>query len=103
MRKHVWYRVLDKIEREIVNLTISIIDEVRSFTLSKTLYGILEKVRDAYKSAFIKTVENYGLSRAVKAVEQARRFGYNVNGWLDDEAFPRLLALNFMYNPSGWS
>jgi hypothetical protein len=103
MRKHVWYRVLDKVEREIVNLTISIIDEVRSFTLSQTLHGILDKVRDASKTAFMRTVESYGVCRAVKSIEQARRFGYIVKGWLDDEAFPRLLALNHMYNPSGWS
>ena len=103
LRKRVWYKTLDRIERDIVNLTISVVERVKSCTLLSELNKILEKLREAMKSPFIRHCENYGCKKLVEVVEMALSFGSTVaDEWLGDESMIRLLALNNMYNPIGW-
>ena len=53
LRKRVWYRALDRVERGIIDLTICVVEKVQSQVLAKELVKILVKLRDASKSAFI--------------------------------------------------
>ena len=104
LRKRVWYKALDKLERGIMNLTISIVDRVKSDTLAKELVKIIVKIRDASKSAFIRQVECYGVNKVQDIVAQANRFGSRVaDEWLRDVGFAWLLTLNMLHSPPGWS
>jgi len=102
LRKRVWYKALDEIERGIVNLTISVVESVKSLTLVRELVKILAKLREAFKSAFVKHVEDYGFRKLMDVINVAVGFG-NVEAlkW-GSESFARLLALNNFNNPVGW-
>ena len=102
LRKRVWYRALDEIERGIVNLTISVVESVKSPTLVREISKILAKLREAFKSAFIKHVENYGFKKLMDVINVAVSLG-NVEAlkW-GSESFARLLAVNNYNNPVGW-
>ena len=102
LRKRVWYRVLDRVERGIVNLTIEVVVKVQSSVLAVELVKILVKLRDASKSTFIRHVEGYGYMKLRLVVEQAKGFGSEALGWLMDLGFAEWFALNSFYNPAGW-
>ena len=48
-----------------MNLTISVVESVKSHTLVQVLEGIVDKLREAVKSRFIRHVEEYGYSKLV--------------------------------------
>ena len=103
LRKRVWYRVLDRIERGIFNLTIDIVEKVQSSVLAVELVKILAKLRDASKSAFTRHVESYGYLKLREIVRQADALGCEgACGWLMDLGFAEWFALNNYSNPVGW-
>ena len=102
VRKRVWFRVLDRVERGIFNLTISYVEKVQSHVLAGVLVKILVKLRDGSKSVFIRHVESYGYMKIRLVVEQAMVFGSEASGWLMDRGFAEWFALNNYYNQVGW-
>jgi len=101
LRRRVWYKVLDDLERGIVNLTICVVESVRSPTLMREISRILVKLRGALETAFERHL-GYGFSRVAGIVEVAVGFGNEgARGWGTD-AFAWLLAVNEYYNPVGW-
>ena len=73
-RKRVWYTALDSLERGIVNLTIGIVESVKSLRLTKVLEAIHEKLENACLGVFDRHHKEFGLGRAVVVVDQA--FGF---------------------------
>ena len=102
LRKRVWYRALDQVERGIVNLTIDLVERVKSLRLAGAIADILGKLEEALKSEFTRHVESYGYSRMRMVIEAAVRLGCREALNWGCESFARLLALNNMYNPVGW-
>ncbi len=103
LRKRVWYRALDRVERGIFNLTCSIVDRVESAVLGSVLVRIIYRLREAMKGGFVRVVESVGCERAVRYAGLARGWGYgDVRGWLRGLGFARYLALLVYYAPSGW-
>ena len=83
LRKRVWYRALDRVERGIINLTCSIIDRVESAVLGSVLVRIIDRLREAMKGDFVKVVESVGCERARRLALLARGWCYwDVRGWL---------------------
>jgi len=103
VRKRVWFRVLDRVERGIFNLTISYVEKVQSHVLAGVLVKILVKLRDGFKSVFIRHVEGYGYRKLRLVVEQAKGFGSLAQGWLMDLGFAEWFAVNDYYSPYGRS
>jgi len=103
LRKRVWFKALDGVERGIINLTIGVVERVRSPTLAREVSLILEKLREALKSAFVRHVEDYGYGKLAGVIGVAVSFG-NVAalGW-GSESFARLLAVNNFNDPGGRS
>jgi hypothetical protein len=94
-----WYNLFDSLERRIVNLTISLFDNIESLTLMKELKSILNKILESSKGDFIRYSENYGAKKAKNIVKIALSFGYSfASTWLYDSSFQRLLTLNEIYN-----
>ena len=103
IRQRSWHKVLDDIERGIVNLTLKLVEDVKSLTLSIILKDIVEKLELALNSYFLSYVSEYGIAQLGLLVEYAKFFGSNVaDYWLQDKCFPRLLALNSLYDLQGW-
>lgn len=93
-RRNVWYRALDRVERGILDLSCRVVDEVKSTKLASQIVKILAKLRDAYKSGFTKHLENHGMERARKVVEQATKLGcQRAREWLHDLNYIRYLTV----------
>ena len=103
LRRGVWFRALDRVERGIVELSCRGFDEVRSLGLARVLVGILAKLRDASKSPFIKHVESVGMDKAKDLVEQAIVFGcMEARDWLQDVGFVCYVGFMDFYRQPGW-
>ena len=75
MRRGVWFSALDKVERGIMVLTIRVVDFVRSERLGREIVRILAKLKEAFKSRFVRHMEPYGLETARRIAAQAVEFG----------------------------
>ena len=103
LRKGLWFRALDRVERGIVEISSRGFDEVKSLELVKILVSILAKLRDASKSPFIKHLESVGIDKARNLVEQACRFGCKeAISWLQDVGFAYYIGFMDFYRQPGW-
>ncbi len=79
LRKRVWYRVLDRVERGLLDLTIRWVDKVRSGRMTETLLLVLLKLARALE---------HGLSRVpVVGRELALRASMLAVGWGNSRAY----------------
>jgi hypothetical protein len=87
LRKRVWYRVLDRVERGLLDLTIRWVDNVRSGRLTEMLLRILVKLARAMEQGMARVLV-VGRELALKASLLAVRWG-NVDAysWRFDRAF----------------
>ena len=101
-RRRVWYRVLNRIERGIVDLTMRYVNDVKSVKLAKVLTAIMEKLQSAMESTLDKLVRTVGLLLAKKISDIAVSWGNLLaSKWADDVAFARFLMLNSAKSRSG--
>ncbi len=56
LRRRVWYRALDRMERGLVDLTIRWVDKVRSGRMTETLVRILAKLAQALETGMGKVL-----------------------------------------------
>jgi len=104
MRKRVWYRAIDRLERGIFNLTTQIVDRVESELLGVELVKILSKLSDAMKSGFVRCMEGFGVGKARSISAQAVSFGYkSACSWASDIGLVRYLAFLKMNELPGWT
>ena len=93
LRRRVWFRVLSRIERGLVDLTIRWVDEVKSSRLARVLLEILGKLVRALESRMVRVLER-GSMLALRISEQAVGWGNELAfGWRDDLKFQRALGL----------
>jgi thermostable 8-oxoguanine DNA glycosylase len=103
LRKRVWYKALDSLERGILSIASKIIDSVRSMILDHQIVKIIAKLKSANKCDFIKHFERYGMERGRIIQSQAYSFGYvNASGLLKDIGFIKYLAFLDYHQPMGW-
>ncbi|MFX0069357.1 MAG: hypothetical protein ACFE7I_09820, partial [Candidatus Hodarchaeota archaeon] len=50
IRKGVWFRVLSRVERGLVDLTLKVTDRIRSRTLAEAVGSVVKKLMDALES-----------------------------------------------------
>lgn len=102
-RRRIWFRLLSRIERSVVTLTIRCVDRIRSRTLSLVIGRIACKLLKAFKSRFIASVEKAGYDLAAKISTIAVAWGYaDAARWRLDLSFIRHLGVNAVNNLSGW-
>ncbi|HEY4822465.1 MAG TPA: hypothetical protein VIH83_02125 [Candidatus Bathyarchaeia archaeon] len=93
LRRGVWYRVLSRIERGLVDLTIRWADRVRSGRLARVLVEILQKLVQALESRMVRVLER-GREAAFRLSECARAWGNGeAYGWRFDRPFQEALGL----------
>lgn len=102
LRRRVWYKALDGIERGIINLTISVVEGVKSPTLMREISKILVKLQEAFKGAFTRHMEEYGSRKLVDIIKIALSFGNEEALRWGIDSFARLLTVNNYNNPVGW-
>ena len=103
IRKRVWFSALDSLERGILYITSNIIDNVKDTLLNTQLVRIIVKLKDAFKSRFVKHFEEFGVQR-VRAIQvYAYSFGYRgAKDLSKDLDFIRYLTFLDFYQPIGW-
>ncbi len=103
LRRRLWYRSIDILERGIFNLTCIVVDRVKSPVLGEKLLRIVVKLRNALKSEFAKLVETLGVRRAWEAAECAVEWGYMAaRAWRMDADFARFFAVMEFNVSSRW-
>ena len=103
LRRGVWYRSLDGIERGILSLAARILDKVESVVLGVEIVKILGKLRDALKSGFVKGMAEYGVGKAKELVHFAEVWRNGAAGkWAFDWGYAMYLTVLDLNQPSGF-
>jgi len=94
MRRGIWYRVLNRLERAQVDWTVRIVKTVRSPLLAKVLNSIMDKLSAALENEVSKRIRSVGRALARKLSAIAGRWGNALaETWAQDEGFARFLAI----------
>lgn len=102
LRRRVWFGALSKMDRSVVELTISCVDRVRSTRLALALGRIVCKVLNAFKSRFMERVETIGHELVEKISRITVGWGYvQASAWKQDTSFIKYLGVKAA-NTGGW-
>lgn len=100
IRCGVWFRTLSRIERAIIDLTIKVVDRVRSFTLAKNLLSVVKKLKGAFENRLSHALEAVGFPLARKLGLFAQKWGNDLaRNWMSDMSFAKFLAVMHINNP----
>jgi len=103
LRKGVWYKALDALERGILSLASRVVERVESAVLGVELVKIMSKLKDSMMSGFVRRVREFGLWRAREVAEQAVGWGHKSSAaWASNLNFARYLTLMDYNWPSGF-
>lgn len=95
LRKRVWFKVLNKLERGLVNLTIRCVNDVKSPRLALIIGRLVCKILKACRSRFVMRVMETGYDLAGEISRIAVSWGYDqASCWMRDKAFIRCLGVN---------
>jgi hypothetical protein len=96
LRRRVWFRLLNRVERGIIDLTVRYVDRIKSVTLAKVVTAIMDKLQFAVESVVDRLVRTVGLPLARKISDIAVSWGNRLASmWADDRGFARFLVVNF--------
>jgi hypothetical protein len=96
LRHRVWFRLLNRVERGIIDLTVRYVDSIKSVTLAKVVTAIMDKLQCALESVVDRLVRTVGLPLAQKISDIAVSWGNRLASmWADDRAFARFLVVNY--------
>ena len=100
LRKRVWFKILDRAERAIVDLTIRIVKKIRSSTLKEMLVTISGKLMEAMESQVARSTETIGRPLAQKIASLAVSWGNHAAlKWPKDSSFTRYLTIMEINTP----
>ena len=99
LRRGIWFRVLSRVERGVLDLTARYVDCIRSTQLAKVVTAILEKLKLASESVVDRLVRTVGFSLAQKISAIAVGLGNSLAvRWAVDAEFARYLAVAHLNN-----
>jgi hypothetical protein len=94
LRRGLWFRVLDRAERGVIDLTVKYVGNIRSAKLAGVVVAILDKLKVAMESAVEKMVRVFGRSQARKVSGLAVGWGNrSASSWAEDVGFAWYLAM----------
>ena len=103
LRRGVWLKALDGVERGILTLASRLVDRVESEVLGVVLVTIIGKLKDAMRSRFARCRDEFGFRRARVVAGQALSFGYEMAaGWASDLDFIRYVTFIRVNAVLGW-
>ncbi len=96
LRRGVWFRALNRVERGVLDLTVRYVDSIRSTKLATVVTAILDKLKLASESIADRMVRIVGVPLAQKMGSIAVSWGNcSASGWAEDRGYARYLALCF--------
>jgi hypothetical protein len=99
MRSGTWFKVLQRIDRVLFDLTIRVVDNIRSAQLAKSILVLTKKLENAVKGSFSIRLIEIGLPLAQKISFTAQRLGnLSAISWVFDSSFAIFLAVIHINN-----
>jgi hypothetical protein len=96
LRRGIWFRVLDRVERGIIDLTVRYVVCIKSDKLAKVVTAIMEKLQSTAERIVDRLVRTVGLPLARKISDVAVSWGNRLASmWADDRSFANFLAVNY--------
>ena len=93
-RKRVWYRMLPKLDRDVLDLTIKCVGELKSAKLIEVVTKIVVKLKAALQNRLSRLMDEVGAPLAKKLGDIALGWGNRSAGkWAQDRGFVRYLAV----------
>ena len=95
LRRGCWFRDLKHSERKLLDLTIRVVEKVRSFILAKIVSRIVGKLCEAMESRIFRLMRTEGRSLAEKISKIAEAWGNRAaKSWAKDRGFMQYLVVN---------
>jgi hypothetical protein len=99
MRSGAWFKGLQRIDRVLFDLTIRVVNDIRSTQLAKSMLVITRKLENAMKGSFSIRLNEIGLPLAQKISFAAQRLGnLSASSWGFDSSFAIFLAVMHINN-----
>ena len=99
MRSGAWFKALQRIDRVLFDLTIRVVDNIRSAKLAKSIAVLTRKLENAMESSFSSRLRAIGLPLAQKISFTAQKLGnISAGGWVFDSSFAIFLAVMHVNN-----
>ena len=94
IRAGVWFRMLPRIDRVLVELTIKVTENIRSAHLAKSIFAVVGKLEGLLESSMLKSLRLVGRPLAEKISSVAQRLGNaSARAWAEDSSFAFFLAV----------
>jgi hypothetical protein len=94
LRRGAWFRDLKHSERKLLNLTIRVVEKVRSFLLAKIVSRLVCKLCEAMESRVFRLMRTEGRSLAEKISKIGEAWGNRAaKSWAKDNGFIQYLTV----------
>jgi hypothetical protein len=94
LRRNVWFRILTRVERGVLDLTAKYVDNIRSTTLANLVTAILNKLAQSMENKLDRLVREVGYPLAQKISKIAASWGnVSAHKWAEDKSFAKYLAI----------
>ena len=98
-RKGCYYSVLKQNEHKLLDLTIRVVEKVRSFMLAKLISRIVGKLLEAMESRVYRLMRTEGRSMAERLSRIAQSWGNReAKSWVNDQGFMQYLTISNLYS-----
>lgn len=105
VRRRVWFKVLSRLERGLVDLSLRVTEQIRSRMLATAVSSVVKKLVTALESKVRRQMRLIGVPLAKKISQIARKWGNQAaREWQDNPGFIQYLAVMSMNkHPCGGS
>jgi len=94
IRRGVWFKVLSRLERGLIDLSLKVTDEIRSKILARAICLIVKKLFEAFESKVRLLMRKIGVPLAKKISQIAQNWGNKTaHAWANDLGFIRYLTI----------
>lgn len=94
IRAGVWFKVLTRIDRVLVDLTVKVAQRVRSPSLARSILTVTRKLEDLLEGKLVRVMREFGFPLAAKLGVFAQKWGNKDAGyWKSDLGFAQYLSV----------
>jgi len=94
IRRGVWFKVLSRLERGLIDLSLKMIKAIRSKILARAIYSIVKKLLEALEGKVHLAMQKIGISLAEKISQIAQNWGNKTaREWAKDLGFIQYLTI----------
>ena len=95
VRSGIWFKVLSRVERAIVDLTVKCVEQIRSRVLAQTISSIISKLLKTLEDEFLTKAERIGCKIVERLSTIAEEWGNKTcSVWKYDRNFIKFLGVN---------